>query len=125
MTCLGAQATISLCICRTHICMQVPYWCFVMGSPQERSRICYIKADQAKRGMHVLGLMPKLAAIDDIVLFNLGIHYNNMYQLEEDMTMVASALTQTGLPKNVFWVETAPQHFDTPDGELYIWFAVI
>ena len=87
-----------------------------MGSPEDPGRICYIKADLAKRSIHIINLLPRLADPHDIVLINIGIHYNDMYELSEDMTMEGYALTQPGLPKNVFWVESGPQHYETSTG---------
>lgn len=94
----------------------------MMGSPENRGRICYVKADRAKRLMHVLNLMTKLAQPDDIILANIGIHYNDMSELSEDMPLIGSALKQPGLSKNVFWIETSPQHFGSPTGKLSIRF---
>ena len=66
-----------------------------------------------------MNLMPRLAGKDDVVLVNLGIHYNNMWDLQEDVTMMSTTLTQPGMPKNVFWVESGPQHYETETGAEY------
>ena len=53
------------------------------------------------------------------MLVNIGMHYNDMEELEEDMTMLGFALGNPALPKNRIWVETAPQHYDTPTGNQF------
>jgi len=45
-----------------------------------------------------------------------GIHYNDMTELGDDMTMLGFALGEPGLPKHKIWVETAPQHYLTASG---------
>ena len=97
--------------------LQTPLWCFQMGTPESPSRLCYLKADRAKRTLHVLNLLPQLADPEDILLINLGIHYNEMDDLADDMTMVGFALGKYELPRHRIWVETPPQHFETPTGE--------
>ena len=154
---------------------QTPLWCFQMGTPEDPGRLCYLKADRAKRTLHVLNLLPQLADPEDILLVNLGIHYNEMDDLavrnlhhssmrstgvdrssipplvkslilfsfpclchlqmyldhsyslflrgckillmKDDMTMVGFALGKYELPRHRIWVETPPQHYETPTGE--------
>ena len=101
--------------------MQVPHWCFQMGDQETPGRLCYLKADKGKRTLHLLHILPYISDPDDIILVNIGMHYNDMEELEEDMTMLGFALGNPALPKNRIWVETAPQHYDTPTGQHYDW----
>ena len=94
------------------------------GDARGPGRLCYLKADRAKRTLHVLNLLPQLADPEDILLVNLGIHYNEMDDLADDMTMVGFALGKYELPRHRIWVETPPQHYETPTGEgrpLLLW----
>ena len=88
-----------------------------MGDIDTPGRICYLKADRGKRTLHLLHILPYISEPNDIMLVNIGMHYNNMEELEEDMTMLGFALGNPALPQNRIWVETAPQHYDTPTGK--------
>ncbi len=90
-----------------------------MGDVEKPGRLCYLKADKGKRTLHLLHILPYISDPDDIVLVNIGMHYNDMEELEEDMTMLGFALGNPALPKNRIWVETAPQHYDTPTGNQF------
>jgi len=95
---------------------RVAHWCFQMGTKKNPGRLCYLKADKLKRALHVLNLLPYISDSNDILLINLGIHYNDMTELGDDMTMLGFALGEPGLPKHKIWVETAPQHYLTASG---------
>lgn len=89
-----------------------------MGTTLDPARLCYIKADKVMRSLHVLNVLPSLAQPNDILLINVGMHYNEMDKLEEDITMLAYALGNPALPRHKIWVETPPQHYETPTGIL-------
>ena len=76
-----------------------------------------IKGDVAKRLLYIIPLMKKLADPNDVILLGMGLHYNDMEDLGEDMLLIGDALSQPGLPKNTIWMETLPQHYDSGNGE--------
>ena len=78
--------------------------------------MCYLKADKGKRTIHLMHLLPYISEPDDILMVNIGMHYNDMEDLADDMSMLGFALGQPNLPKHRIWVETSPQHYDTPQG---------
>lgn len=88
-----------------------------MGTPELPGRLCYLKAHKLKRTLHLLRLLPYLSKPNDILMINIGIHYNDVEELGDDMTMLGFALGEPSLPKNRIWVETSPQHYDTPSGD--------
>lgn len=90
-----------------------------MGTPEDPGRLCYLKADKVKRSLHMLNVLPSIAQPDDVMFINVGIHYNDMEDLAEDMTMLAYALENPRLPKYKIWVETFAQHYETPTGRQF------
>lgn len=96
---------------------RVAYWC---RSFQNDTTLCYINADTGKRTANVVKFLPRLVSRDDIVVMNIGLHFNRMEELRETAEVISAAVKsqRSSLPKRFYWKETSPQHYLTSTGML-------
>lgn len=83
----------------------------------EGTHICYLRADQAHT-VHelVLPLLMKLGTPEDIMVLNVGLHYSPTYEQELQAIAAFHDKHKTKMP-TLIWMDTPPQHFETPLGE--------